>query len=205
MWTALAHTPGTWLIGLDRGHPHTRRWLLEEDVSQETLKAWVTLPKSHKQTFPEEYRDMFGVLYRPDIQELETQQGHQKDASVVLSRPTVQVEHTAPRHESEQQIASIWRNLLEVEQVGIDDNFFDLGGHSLLMARMQHRLEQVFEKEIPIVELFRFPTIRLLAEYVSGPPGTSTPPKRKEKREERTQKQKTHLARARKAMKKRRK
>jgi acyl carrier protein len=55
--------------------------------------------------------------------------------------------------------------LLRVDIVGIDDNFFDLGGHSLLLVQLQSRLAALFQKELPLVEIFRYPSIRLLARY----------------------------------------
>jgi hypothetical protein len=52
---------------------------------------------------------------------------------------------------------------LQVEKVGIDDNFFDLGGHSLLMVTVQSQLKEVFKRDVPLVEFFKHPTIRLLS------------------------------------------
>jgi hypothetical protein len=51
--------------------------------------------------------------------------------------------------------------------VGIDDNFFDLGGHSLLMVQVQQTLRRSLGRSLPITDLFRFPTIRSLAAYLS--------------------------------------
>jgi amino acid adenylation domain-containing protein/FkbH-like protein/non-ribosomal peptide synthase protein (TIGR01720 family) len=76
--------------------------------------------------------------------------------------------YAAPRTEMEQRIADIWRELFEVERVGLDDNFFDLGGHSLLLLRAQLRLRESLRREIPIVILFQYPTVSSLAGYLSG-------------------------------------
>ncbi|HWN44819.1 MAG TPA: amino acid adenylation domain-containing protein [Thermoanaerobaculia bacterium] len=73
----------------------------------------------------------------------------------------------APRTEMERVIAAIWREVIGVESVGIDDNFFDLGGHSLLLARVQARLSEILGRELPMVDLFRYPTVGSLAEAVS--------------------------------------
>ena len=62
----------------------------------------------------------------------------------------------------------IWQALLGIEQVGIDDNFFDLGGHSLLMAQLRSRLEEQFEVSVPLIEMFQFASIRLLAERLKS-------------------------------------
>jgi amino acid adenylation domain-containing protein len=71
-------------------------------------------------------------------------------------------EFVAPRNETEQIIAAIWQEALQTETVGIDDNFFDLGGHSLLMVGVHNKLRERFKKDVPIADLFKHPTIRLL-------------------------------------------
>ncbi|MDX1541704.1 MAG: phosphopantetheine-binding protein, partial [Geminicoccaceae bacterium] len=55
------------------------------------------------------------------------------------------------------------RTVLEVEDVGVADNFFDLGGHSLLLARMREELARHFPRRLTLPDLFRLPTVRLLA------------------------------------------
>jgi len=75
--------------------------------------------------------------------------------------------YEAPKGRVEQIIAKIWQKVLEVEEVGTHDNFFDLGGHSLLLVRMRNRLEEHFEKEISIVDMFQRPTIKDLAKFLS--------------------------------------
>jgi acyl carrier protein len=54
--------------------------------------------------------------------------------------------------------------MLGIDQVGVDDNFFDLGGHSLLVARVRFNLRQQLQKEISLVDFFSYPTVRLLAQ-----------------------------------------
>ena len=71
-----------------------------------------------------------------------------------------------PRTETERAIAAIWQSVLNLEQVGLHDNFFDLGGHSLLMVRVHGQLQQQLAVEIPLVELFRYPTVSTLAAYL---------------------------------------
>jgi acyl carrier protein len=72
----------------------------------------------------------------------------------------------APQNEMEKIIANIWQELLQVEKVGIDDNFFDMGGHSLLIMQAHRKLSNSIEKEITITDMFRFPTIRTLSTYM---------------------------------------
>ncbi|WP_244425465.1 amino acid adenylation domain-containing protein [Bradyrhizobium sp. STM 3843] len=68
-----------------------------------------------------------------------------------------------PGTQLEAELAVIWRQVLEKTQVGFDDNFFDLGGDSLLLAGVQTRLQALLQAEVPITDLFEFPTIRSLA------------------------------------------
>jgi len=88
--------------------------------------------------------------------------------------------YAPPKNELEQTIAKIWQELLNVPKVGINDNFFDLGGHSLLIVRAHRRLRELIDKELSITDMFRFPTIRTLTEYLSedsGNGGKTTVPK----------------------------
>lgn len=70
--------------------------------------------------------------------------------------------------EQEQQLVEIWQEVLQLEEVGIHDNFFDLGGHSLSIVQVQNKISEELEKEVNIVDLFRYPTINALAKYLSG-------------------------------------
>lgn len=77
-------------------------------------------------------------------------------------RPALEQAYLAPQGELEQTIALIWQEVLDLEKVGSNDNFFDLGGHSLLLIDVQSKLQQALQREIPLIDLFRCPTIRLL-------------------------------------------
>ncbi|HXF10630.1 MAG TPA: amino acid adenylation domain-containing protein, partial [Desulfuromonadaceae bacterium] len=76
------------------------------------------------------------------------------------------VRYSAPVSELEQSIAKIWQELLHVEKIGLQDNFFDLGGHSLLVVEAQARLHQVLGYDLPVVKLFQYPTISSLATFL---------------------------------------
>jgi len=81
-----------------------------------------------------------------------------------------------PGTETEHVLAGIWTEVLGVERVGIDDSFFDLGGHSLLMARVHGRVHERLRSDLSMIDLFQYPTIRSLAGYVDSlPPATSAP------------------------------
>jgi len=69
----------------------------------------------------------------------------------------------APRNAVEEMIADLWAQTLNVDQVGIHDNFFDLGGHSLMATQIISRLRQEFQVDFPLRRLFETPTIASLA------------------------------------------
>jgi len=87
-------------------------------------------------------------------------------------RPELETAYVAPRDHLEKSIAKIWQDLLQVEKAGLQDNFFDLGGNSLLVVQAQVRLRDALGFELPVVKLFQHPTIRSLANFLNE----STPP-----------------------------
>lgn len=84
-------------------------------------------------------------------------------APAVCERRPLQV---TPSSSAEVRLAAIWADLLGRKHVGVDDNFFDLGGHSLLIAALQQRIAKGFGQRIPVAELFHHPTVRQQAELV---------------------------------------
>jgi acyl carrier protein len=65
-----------------------------------------------------------------------------------------------------ERLASIWRDLLDVATIGPDDDFFDLGGHSIFALQTVHRVFDEFGVEITIDDLFTFPTLASLAQRI---------------------------------------
>jgi amino acid adenylation domain-containing protein len=78
-----------------------------------------------------------------------------------------------PATELEHRLAAIWRELLQLERVGVTDNFFDLGGHSLKAVLLMSRLREATGKALPISVLFKAPTIRALATQVESRSATT--------------------------------
>jgi amino acid adenylation domain-containing protein len=83
------------------------------------------------------------------------------------ARPELAETFIAPRNEVEQTLATIWQEMLQVEKVGINDNFFELGGHSLLVVQVHSKLQETFNRDVSITDLFKYPTISSLAGYLS--------------------------------------
>jgi hypothetical protein len=77
-----------------------------------------------------------------------------------------------PNSETEKKLVQIWSELLGRSDIGIDDNFFDAGGQSLLLVRMHRLIESTFEVRLQIVKLLEHPTIRKLAANLTTPEQT---------------------------------
>jgi acyl-CoA synthetase (AMP-forming)/AMP-acid ligase II/acyl carrier protein len=83
-------------------------------------------------------------------------------------RSEEEINYVSPTTNLEKVIASIWEEVLGVERVGLNDNFFDMGGHSLLVAKAHARLQEELSTNISLINLFRYPTVSALAEFLSG-------------------------------------
>jgi amino acid adenylation domain-containing protein len=95
---------------------------------------------------------------------------------------------TEPASELEQILVDIWKRVLRIERVGLDDNFFDVGGDSLLLVAVHSHLQKNLQTEIPVMDLFEFPTIRRLAERLgrnqpAGPSVSEIPLQAQKQRE----------------------
>jgi acyl transferase domain-containing protein/thioesterase domain-containing protein len=88
-----------------------------------------------------------------------------------FERPDLDSDYVAPRNDIEETLADIWKNLLGVSQVGIEDSFFDLGGHSLIAVRLFAQIKKRYDVQFPISVLFEAPTIAKCAEMIAARTG----------------------------------
>ncbi|MDB9527423.1 amino acid adenylation domain-containing protein [Oscillatoria sp. CS-180] len=95
----------------------------------------------------------------------------------------------APSTNIEQTLCTLWSTVLGIERVGIHNNFFDLGGHSLLAIQLHGRLQEQFGAAVSIVDLFTYPTVHTLAQYLSGQTSHSALPPNREKETLRSRRQ----------------
>ena len=77
------------------------------------------------------------------------------------------VDYTQPQNEIEKKIAETWKDVLGLEKVGVNENFFDLGGTSLDIIKLSAAFRDIFNEEETVVQVFRYPTIRSFAEHLS--------------------------------------
>ncbi len=83
-------------------------------------------------------------------------------------RPALRDAPVAPGTDAERRLAGLWSRLLDVEPVGVEDNFFDLGGSSTMALELALETERLLGRPVPVVTIFRHPTIRQLARELDG-------------------------------------
>jgi acyl carrier protein len=111
---------------------------------------------------------------KPDLKVLETYE----------PESGINSEFIAPGTDMEIAVADTWKELLNLETVGIHDNFFDLGGNSMLLLKVANKIGETLKREIPYVAMFQYTTIHALAEYLStGKQETPGPEKYEEQAE----------------------
>jgi len=88
-------------------------------------------------------------------------------------RPELAENFVPPQNSIERIVAGIWQEVLGVEKVGLYNNFFDLGGHSLLLVQVHTKLRQTFDTRLSIIDLFGLPTVHALARSLSIEVGKS--------------------------------
>jgi amino acid adenylation domain-containing protein len=81
-----------------------------------------------------------------------------------------------PKNSLERFIAEVWQDVLKINNIGFNDNFFDLGGHSLLMMKVISKLSKKLNQKLTALELLQYTTIRKLAEYIAGKPSVQLTP-----------------------------
>ncbi len=95
-------------------------------------------------------------------------------ATQKFDRPQLDAGYIAPETDIERTLAGFWQDLLGVQSVGIEDSFFDLGGHSLIAVRLFSRVKKAYRIEFPISTLFEAPTIRTCAALIAERIGAGT-------------------------------
>jgi thioesterase domain-containing protein/acyl carrier protein len=97
----------------------------------------------------------------------------QFELPVVEKSETPESLYVAPTDDLERQLVELWQECLGIERIGIRDNFFNLGGRSLIALQLSDRMQKVLAKKIPLATLFQAPTIEQLAKVLRSPNGTN--------------------------------
>ncbi|NEQ96384.1 MAG: amino acid adenylation domain-containing protein [Cyanothece sp. SIO2G6] len=82
-----------------------------------------------------------------------------------FSQSPLTQDYVAPTDETEEQLSKIIQSILDIPKVGVYDNFFDLGGNSVHLVQTHVKIREVLNQDIPLIEMFRYPTIHALAQY----------------------------------------
>ncbi len=93
-----------------------------------------------------------------------------------FDRPAMNEDFAAPETDIEKRLAGFWEDLLGVRNVGVDDSFFDLGGHSLIAVRLFSLVKKTYRVDFPISVLFEAPTIRACAALIAEKAGITDSP-----------------------------
>ncbi len=89
--------------------------------------------------------------------------------------------YAPPQSAAEQIVAGIWQEVLRIERIGIHDNFFEVGGSSLLLVQVHTKLRAAFNRELAITDIFRHPTIAALAQFLGNPAPAADQPQIQER------------------------
>ncbi len=167
-----------------REHPQVEQAvaILRRDGDEQSIVAWL---RGSSTQLPAEKELREWLLQRvPDymvpsrlifIDEIPLTAGGKVDRLALAARSlpapvgTAAAQPAAPGFDDgklETRVAAIWREVLPAVEAGPDDNFFEIGGHSLLVVRAHALLTERLDVQIPVVDLFRFPTIRTLARHL---------------------------------------
>jgi len=130
------------------GPEQLRGWLAARVPSYMVPTAWVSLPALPLNANGKLDRDQ---LPEPD-----------------RARPALAVPAVSPRDPLEQQLAAIWRTALELDAVGVEDNFFDLGGDSIAAVRVISMVQRELDAPVGLAALFDAPTVAALAATLRG-------------------------------------
>ena len=168
-------------------HPAVRQAIVvaREDVPGEKILAGYYVPHPAIQCAPEELRDFLKARL-PEymvpvafvmLDALPLSPNGKVDRKALPSpeqyRPELAPNYAAPSNPTEQMLADIWARSLRLERVGVNDNFFDLGGHSLLIVQLHVRLCEALKIKLPIVKLFQYPTVSSFAAHLDQPAAES--------------------------------
>jgi amino acid adenylation domain-containing protein/non-ribosomal peptide synthase protein (TIGR01720 family) len=146
----------------------------EKKSGEKYLWAYLVPEKPLEPLNPTEVRNILGK-HLPDymvparfipVERIPLTPNGKIDKQALLAREfTPTTDYVAPKNKTEKIIAGIWKEVLELEKVGANDNFFEAGGTSLDVIQVTTRMKKALNRDIPVVHLFQYPTVSALAGY----------------------------------------
>jgi SAM-dependent methyltransferase len=148
-------------------HARPEPWYINSPQENETAGRFVsTLREYLRDRLPEYLRPSFVVVLDALPLSANGKVDRRRLPAPRESLVMLEGRFVPPRTRLERLIAQVWQRVLGIETVGAHDNFFDLGGHSLLMVRAHEELCETWTEPLAITDLFRFPTVRSLAAFL---------------------------------------
>jgi amino acid adenylation domain-containing protein len=142
----------------------------ENKTKQKNLYAYVVVDNANISTIKIALSRFLPHHMIPQLVELESlplmPNGKVDREKLPESQIDIGTEFTPPGTENEEIIADIWKEVLDLEMVGIHHNFFDLGGNSLTIISVHNHLKERLKRDIPVIKMFEYVTIRELVEYL---------------------------------------
>ncbi|GET39922.1 SDR family NAD(P)-dependent oxidoreductase [Microseira wollei] len=179
---ALAHRSSHLLIGLDASKSPIQRFTLDCQSLQQ-LTALFTANTRELSIEQVQVGDRFGTptqchfvqldeMPLTDTGEVDLKQlthFYARSAFPVIDNihPHLAAAYAPPQSDLEKIIARVWQEVLHLEQVGVNQNFFELGGNSVLIVQVNSKLRAILNKDLSIVSMFQHPTISSLAQYLN--------------------------------------
>lgn len=78
------------------------------------------------------------------------------------------IEHVAAESETEKMLVNIWREVLGIKKIGVEDNFFDIGGNSIKILKVVGLIDKAFDIKVPVVDIYKYPNIKALAKNINS-------------------------------------
>ncbi len=166
------------LVGLNGLNPHIRSHLDKGPKLESRLSLYVATPRGGSMT--DGLREQLRLVLRDTNYPFEITEVKKipalEDGSVDMEslqlwgpdKAAAGMESAAPRTDAEKKIAAIWKEVLGVKKIRVNINFFDSGGTSIQLAQVNAQLKAAFGRNISMTELFKFPTISSLAEFLTS-------------------------------------
>lgn len=156
LWDGLTQSVPNMIVGIDGNNPSMQSHIASPVKSLKEVKATYEssedMPVLNMSTANSNFVDALGHRVDVHFESVSSSQGNSPAVS------SLDVQGT---------LAKIWQDVLDMGHVEPEDNFFDLGGHSLIMIKVQERIKQDLNLNLEMVDLFKFPTLNTLAEHIA--------------------------------------